>query len=349
MNINQLLIYSNAKLGLIVTGGGSRIISNILCKGGASKFFQFAEVPYAREFVDAAIGQSPSAKYCSANTARELAQAAYLKMIKCAELDGLVMGIGITATLGYEGQREGRTNEFHIAIYTKEHVSVNTYVLFGNRDHQEDSVVENFEYFLEQFIKNNPFYKKFPNVITPELDTTKDTLLVYAGSFNPYHEGHEAVANLAKSSFPNAEFVYELSTSIHDKQALDGIEVEQRISKLPQSSKVVVSDMKFFEYKHAYLTFQYPHIKKFIFVMGWDTYARVVSTRAWTDTYLKHFSDPISESVVSVFVVPRPAYKNELTNLKYKRSYVEPICFTFDEEKLNIPNISSTELRKQSK
>jgi nicotinic acid mononucleotide adenylyltransferase/nicotinamide mononucleotide (NMN) deamidase PncC len=346
MDINQLLSESNAKLGLIVTGGGSRIISNILCKGGASKFFQFAEVPYAREFVDASIGQSPSSKYCSVETARELAQAAYLKMTKCAELDGLVMGVGITATLGYEGQREGRVNEVHIAIYTKECVSVITYTLFGNRDHQEDSVVKNFEYFLEQFIKNNPFYKKFPNVIIPELDTAKDTLLVYSGSFNPYHEGHDFVANLAKSSFPNAEFVYEISTSIYEKQSLDGMEVDQRISNLPQGSKVVVSDIKFFEEKHHYLTSLYPHVKKFIFVMGWDTYERVI-TRVWTDAYLTDFNKFSPNSIVSVFVVPRPTYGNDLTNFKYKRSYVEPICLTFDADKMNIPNISSTELRKK--
>jgi nicotinic acid mononucleotide adenylyltransferase len=349
MDINKLLTDSNVKLGLIITGGGSRIISNILCKGGASKFFQFAEVPYAREFVDSVIGQPPSSKYCSVATARELAQAAYFKMINNAELDGLVMGVGITATLGYEGQREGRTNEFHVAIYTKECVSVNTYILIGtDRDGQENSVAQNFEYFLEQFILKNPYYKKFPNIITPELDASKDTLLVYSGSFNPYHEGHEFVTNLAKSSFPNAEFVYEISTSIHEKQNLDGMEVNRRISTLPKDSKVVVSDIKFFEEKYAYLMSIYPHIKKFIFVMGWDTYERVI-TRPWTDAHFTNSHGSTSDIRASVFVVPRPTYKNDLTNLKYKRPYVEPICLSFDTNKMNIPNISSTTIRKQTK
>ena len=94
---------------------------------------------------------------------------------------------------------------------------------------------------------------------------------VLSGSFDPLHQGHEELANVA-ASILGSEIVFELSTSNVDKPPLATHEVRQRTAQFFGKRQVVVTRAATFEDKAALAP-------GCIFVIGFDTAVRLFDLR----------------------------------------------------------------------
>ena len=68
----ELLNRLGAQVVVIVSGGGTQVIPQLLAQGGASDVMLEALVPYAKSAVKEFLGSEPLA-FCSDHTARQLA------------------------------------------------------------------------------------------------------------------------------------------------------------------------------------------------------------------------------------------------------------------------------------
>ena len=97
----------------IATGGGTKAISDILSSGGASACFLGAQVPYSRKAICQLLGEKPD-KYVTPEVSIAYAKKA---VQLAAELSAKhIVGVGVTARLGYPTQRDGRSNEIYVTI-----------------------------------------------------------------------------------------------------------------------------------------------------------------------------------------------------------------------------------------
>ncbi len=135
--INDIL-ECDRKIYMAITGGGTRAISELLERGGASSVFMGARVPYSIEDLSDFIGSvGPDEKCCSINMADRLCQAAmYTAFSNNCEEDKIV-GLGCTASLtklrkGVD-EREGRVNQAFIQVSSKYKIA-ETHIVFHNND-----------------------------------------------------------------------------------------------------------------------------------------------------------------------------------------------------------------------
>ena len=91
------------------------------------------------------------------------------------------------------------------------------------------------------------------------------------GSFNPLHQGHQALAHAA-ADILGAEVAYELSVVNVDKPALTAEEVRGRLAQFRGKGTVVLTRADTYHKKAAL----FPGCA---FVIGWDTAARLVEPR----------------------------------------------------------------------
>ena len=98
---------ADARISLVVTGGGTRAIAKCLGRAGASRLFVEAVVPYSRSAVTEFLGhelESPSV--CEA-TAVALAKTAASRVKRLADdHSGVAIGIALTAALPTEPPRD---------------------------------------------------------------------------------------------------------------------------------------------------------------------------------------------------------------------------------------------------
>lgn len=98
------------KVTMIITGGGMTAATESTKRGGASKWFQGAYLPYDVEMTKSLMGVIGSPKMVSPETADALVQN-HRRTGK-----SMSMCIASTSKLTYEGEREGRSHEAYIAL-----------------------------------------------------------------------------------------------------------------------------------------------------------------------------------------------------------------------------------------
>ena len=96
--------------------------------------------------------------------------------------------------------------------------------------------------------------------------------VVMPGSFNPLHEGHRRLAQVASEMLGGREVVFELAVVNVDKPPLEESEVRRRLSQFQGRWRVVLTRASRF-YEKASL------LPGCTFVIGWDTAIRLVDTR----------------------------------------------------------------------
>jgi nicotinic acid mononucleotide adenylyltransferase len=115
----------------------------------------------------------------------------------------------------------------------------------------------------------------------PRLDTR--SLAILPGSFNPLHEGHTRLAAVA-AELTQREVLFELSVTNVDKPPLAEPEVRRRLAQFsssPEAVRVVVTRATRFIEKARL----FPGAT---FVVGWDTFARLLDARYYGDTTALH-------------------------------------------------------------
>ena len=187
-----------------ITGGGTGVIPRMLKSGGFSKNFLGANIPYSMKASQRLVLRGFK-KFTTERVSLGLAKSAWdsARFDDCSEISAkdpyANFGVGVTAKLFTKGQRAGRENFAHISVYNELRY-VHRRIRFTTLDREAQ------EEMLE-----NAIIKAMVDFV--QLKETK--LFVYAGTFNPFHDGHKEIhdetLNIAKSE----DATYELAISMN--------------------------------------------------------------------------------------------------------------------------------------
>jgi len=149
---------------------------------------------------------------------------------------------------------------------------------FANKEETQIDInidIENKFWGAEEFERcvSNPE----PNCVTVgENDINNTDVIVFPGSYNPLHAGHEALAKAAQAN-ANGHLFYELSIDNADKPPLTMAEVVKRLAPFEKkkSSVMLTKTAPLFIDKAKILS--QLGAKRVTFVIGFDTFVRVVN------------------------------------------------------------------------
>lgn len=371
----QNAIDRQEKLVLYITGGGSRAISLLLENGGASKYLLEAYVPYSNEALERLIG--PTSKSVSASTAELMAFAAYrkAKLASREEKNSVPVGIGCTASLSKDNQREGRFNGAY--VYLVKPLGVQEWKV---EFHSDAPRIEQ-ENELAQIIVDIAFGKLKPeNTLTRKLTVRsssslympirerEDVLfladvaietpikLVLPGSFNPIHDGHIGMMRIAQE-MTGLQGVYEISAANRDKDPITITDMADRVHAIARAGgKAILTNAKLFKDKYKLLR-NNGHIEV-TFAIGSDTFSRLANDTAKEGFNFRcEFQRALIAGSVKFIVFGRrfvgahgsvhSTGKEFIPAGDLGRVFLE--ASTFVPEEIFSSNISSTEIRNATK
>jgi nicotinic acid mononucleotide adenylyltransferase len=295
--------YGSPMLTLVMAGGGTEAIGELLRHGRGSKTLLSAHVLYSRRSFDAFLGRRPDS-YVNDAVARQLAMQAYRHSQKELDEDSsssLPAGISCTTTLAKAGgEREGRRHEVYVAVQTPTHARAVRASLVARRAREAEEricaklVLQEIvrlkgvktsvlspanlapeDVYEAQTIQANPHVYPVWNgqadvaTIAPDGETLGEKYAAFAGSFNPYHEGHYNMQQHAQKVL-GLPVVCEISIANADKPPMDFFEIEGRLSQFRLFDQpVIVTRHALFTEKARVLP------KNTTFVVGYDTFERI--------------------------------------------------------------------------
>jgi hypothetical protein len=290
------------RIVLVVTGGGSGAIGELLKVPGASRTLLEAVVPYTSRAVDRLLGGPPE-HYCSADTGRAFAAAAYHRALDLREGDEAVAGVGCTASLASDRPKRG-DHRCHVAAQDRS--STTTYSLTlakGARDRagEEDVVARLILHAIARacgladdvsltLLENErvetvrteapPAVEQLVAGKVARVFVARDGTMqapgpeiqaALPGAFDPLHEGHSDLARVAGEQL-GCEVAFELSVTNVDKPPLDFTEIDRRVRQFAGQHTLVLTDAPTFLEKARL-------IPGCVFVVGVDTAERIVAPR----------------------------------------------------------------------
>ena len=357
MGIKEILINQNIKLAVSITGGGTSFIPKLLALGGMSSVLLDAQVPYSQEAVCKYVGEEIKEKFNSFIVAEKMAKAAF---VKCKELHGddpkaTSIGMAVTASLSYPGQREGRENSIYICLFDGTDTKSTRYELDAiadDRDAQEnkstDIIFDVLTNYVAKYSKSVDEYNKsigIHDLFSNYKDADPD-FFIYCGSFNPPHKGHTEVVNvvnkLIQDTYPGGVLIGEMTTVHHNKPSEKIAAIVDRAQKAAEylGIPVFVTQQALLEEKIKNIECFRSGIGYFNFVMGYDVYDKVVNTPSTKEFLTKNYN------VVKLIVFPR----NELriTEVQVKNQpFLSHLCLSEDVQNVKI-DLSSTQIRNES-
>lgn len=297
---------SSTKAVVVTAGGGAAALQWLLATPGASRTVLEALVPYATDALSELLGYEPR-QVVAIETARDMARAAYRRAKHLRPGDAPVAGIACTASLATDRPKRG-DHRCHVASWTDE--AYTTYSLSfvkGRRDRGgEDGVASKlvlralaeascvaFDLPLDLHEPERvevssvthddairPLIAGQVRTVTVHPDGTAvaDEAVrgaVLAGSFNPLHEGHVRLAEVASEMLGDT-VTFELAVVNVDKPPLEERVVRRRVAQFAGKSAVVVTRAPVYHEKARLLP-------GCTFVIGWDTAVRVVDPRYYGD------------------------------------------------------------------
>lgn len=268
-----------------LTGGGSLLISELLCEPGASATLLNAGIPYSYEALAQLLGHAPT-QACSEVTARSIAMRAFTDAQKF-ETDSDLFGLGITASLSTNRSKRGQIRAY-IALQTLSLTQV-TLVEFPNANtrHEQEALLANVAYGKLCWglgLTSDPF----PTYTTQIATACASRQRLYGsepivlgvrsqahlpGAFNPVHSGHRRMHGLAQEIL-GCEVQYELSIKNADKLPLDYFDLNQRIDQFGPG-ELVLTNLPYFYLKAKHLR----RNQGVTFVVGIDTFARILEPK----------------------------------------------------------------------
>lgn len=296
---------------MIAAGGGSAAIPALVAIPGASAVVDEALVPSARAAVDGLLG-GPQETYCSSRTARRMAMAAWERCCGYGAGKRAAVGVGCTASLVTTVPKRGE-HRVVVAVQTSEETSVATLVLAkGQRSRAEEealaaalllermaSVVEastapvgRLDRHLRpeerivvdrhvaatawtDLLRGVPGAVRLGRDAGPPTDRGPGAEAIFAGSFDPLHDGHRAMARIG-ARVTGLPVAYELSIRNVDKPPLDYLETSARVNQFSDARVWLTSAPTFVEKLSLF-----PGAP---FLVGADTYVRLGNPRYYGDS-----------------------------------------------------------------
>lgn len=289
------------KLVLAVTGGGSQAIAALLEVPGASRTVLEASVPYAAEAFVRFLGATPE-QFCSEETARLMAMAAYRRAAEYACSHNTVAGIACTASLVSDRPKHG-SHRIHAALQTRSlTLSHSVTLVKGRRSRLEEESVAaamllnlvaefkgqvprlNVRLLPEEEIAaercDAPLTWQLlfsgelslvPATVAAQAPSDQRRRLVFPGAFHPRHDGHREMARLAAERL-GLPVEHELSIVNVDKPPIDYVEILRRVTQFSDRETLWLSSTPTFVGKASL----FPHAT---FIVGVDTIARTADAK----------------------------------------------------------------------
>ncbi|MGA2064770.1 MAG: CinA family protein [Thermoguttaceae bacterium] len=301
----QLIHDAPGQIVLVVTGGGSRAIADLLEVPGGSRTLLEAVVPYCEASLVSWLGGRPE-QFCSAATARAMAVVAFGRARKLGAADDLAAGVAGTAGLSADRPKRG-AHRAHIALQTAARSatwSVELHKDLRSRAEEEqivdrmvlNSVAEacGLPVRLDLPLSGGEEVQQQQAVAPP---AWQDLLLgkvgwvsaggreaapgavpspraLLCGAFNPPHAGHLRMAELGREIL-GGPVALELSIYNVDKPPLDYLELQHRLGQLPAEMPVCLTRAATFEEKSRL----FPGAT---FLVGVDTLRRIAAERCYS-------------------------------------------------------------------
>ncbi len=297
---------SGRRLVVAVTGGGTKAISQLLDVAGASRSVLEATVPYSASSMKHWLGGLPE-QACSESTARLMAMAAWMRAQRLASdaPSAMLVGIGATASLATDRPKQGE-HRIHVAVQTekltrslsltlskgkrgrkKEQWLASKMILLATGEACEVDTTAAADALDQQYIDNEKIDRlqqhaeaDWTELLTGQrncvaLPIRKQKAAVrpqvlFPGAFNPLHEGHRRMAQVAASRL-GEPVAYELSITNVDKPPLDFVEIQRRLENFLQqdtNATLLLTDAPTFRAKSEL----FPGCT---FVVGADTMLRI--------------------------------------------------------------------------
>jgi len=351
------LVHKGMPTVFYITGGGSSAIPELLQHGGGSAFFLEARIPYDNQCVQELLGGHAPDRFCDSPTSRMLAIAAYHR---ASQLIGNpdVVGVGATAKLQLhtDEEREGRQHAIHVSVHGKNRTRNTSLLLMGNgtrsRAEEEqvttDMIVKEYCAFLEVpcFPPSLYSHEKVATHDVTSLWSLDNTHLaqvlpwhccgdsplkavspvIFSGSFNPVHDGHIKIAEMAYEKTGKPVW-FEISLTNCSKPNVDWVSLQERVDSFNQYrdnmaiAGFVFTNEPMFVQKARLFT-------RPIFLVGRDTIARTDTPRFYGS--ITAYSNAINELVsrgVQFLVFDR---KGSIP-VPYRHIGMEKICTTVND------------------
>ncbi|RCS40545.1 hypothetical protein DTL42_24535 [Bremerella cremea] len=302
------------RLSAVVTGGGSEALSQLLSIPGASETVLEALIPYSSASLEDFLHYKP-AHYCSRATAQAMAMRAFFrardleKRNSQHDLDDThLLGVGCSASLRSLRPKKGQ-HRVHIAVQTAQISSLASLVLTkDSRDRErEENVVAAL--LLNRIAEVTGITNRIPLDLLPgehvdessavawpswtelmlgqrnvacamkdEQDASLDSFsgVLFPGAFNPLHEGHQRMAELAEQ-ITGHRVDFEISIENVDKPPLDFFDIESRVRQFEPPQRCWLTRAPTFLEK----TKIFPEAT---FVVGADTIVRIAEPRYYQNS-----------------------------------------------------------------
>nr|GLL32223.1 uncharacterized protein LOC109160899 isoform X1 [Ipomoea trifida] len=297
---------------LYISGGASQALGWLMSVPGASNTVLEAVVPYSRMSMIQLLGKVPI-QSASQQTAEDMALLAYNRALKLSKPGLPALGVGFTGALASLQPKRG-DHRFHLSTRTSERLLVSTVTLSkGLRTREQEDTVssqfllkaianackvsENFvpelidseipiehgwlfneDQQLEQLISGQVSFKVYPFSSDAVNEERK---IILSGSFNPLHDGHLKLLEVASSICGGGYPCFELSAVNADKPPLTVSEIKDRVKQFEKVGKTVIISNQPFFYKKAEL---FPGSA---FVIGADTAVRLINPKYYGNDYGK--------------------------------------------------------------
>jgi nicotinamide mononucleotide (NMN) deamidase PncC len=365
---------SPTRLVMAVSGGGSGAVSQLLEVPGASRTVLEAAIPYAEKALQAWIG-GPAGHACSAQTARAMAAAAFHRARSYYPDDPTPAGIACTAALSTDRPRRG-PHRIHIAAQTAARTALWSLELQkGRRSRTEEErlatrlllnavadaceVDERLDLDLveEECVMRDETAApaQWQDLMLGRTEVARsrgtdnlsrctdntDITAVFPGAFNPLHEGHRRMADVAKELL-QLPILMEISITNVDKAPLDYCEMRRRIEQFPSELPVCFTRARTFDEKSKLFPGCW-------FVVGIDTLKRIAAP--------DYYGNDESAALAAIARIASRGCRFLVFGRKMGEDFVRPadldlpeslkaICREVPPERFRL-DVSSTELRER--
>lgn len=286
---------------LYLAGGASQILGLLLSVPGASNTVLEAVVPYSRMSLIQLLAKIPL-HFCSQQTADDMALLAYNRALKLSSPGSPVIGVGFTGSLASGRPKHGE-HRFYMSTRTADRLWISKVTLTkGLRTREEEDRVSshlllkaianackvpsnyipelsesdvsdecvkqfNEDQELEQLINGQICFKIYP--FRSEIPAERKIIL--PGSFNPLHDGHIKLMEVATRICGDGYPCFELSAVNADKPPLSVSQIKDRVNQFEKVGQTVIISNQPYFYKKAEL---FPGSA---FVIGADTAVRLIN------------------------------------------------------------------------
>ncbi len=347
---------------LVSSGGGTNAISEVLKVPGASKSVLEAYVPYAKESLDYYLLKQPD-HYCSLSTTLSMAAKAYsaAKKIDPDINPKNLLGVAVTASLATNYSKKGE-HKFFIAIQTYKYSSSLSYSFVKGeltREEEEQIVTHHIINAIAQScevqnniisessslkIKTVKAEKSWIKLIDSKIDFVSSSNripeLIFPGSFNPFHSGHNSMSELAEKK-TGLGLAYEICIQNADKPPLSYHEIEKTLNQFNDGHEWVLTKAGKFTDKAAL----FPNS---VFIIGTDTLTRILDEKFYLNRQdMLNQLDLFNSHNINFLVFGRKIQKNFISlDSVTIPEHIAKRFSGFDEEIFR-DDISSTLIRKE--